>query len=109
MKKLFWYLLLIFIVVVIITLVTIINKKVIPTPQKQDETSIKLATLNNIDKKIDYFNYKYYFTNYLPYCCTFVTKFHFKPPYLNILNSPELLFSSILLKPKFVKNIFITA
>lgn len=59
MKKLFWYLLLIFIVVVIITLVTIINKKVIPTPQKQDEISIKLATLNNIDKKIDYFNYKY--------------------------------------------------
>lgn len=59
MKKLFWYLLLIFIIVVIISLVTIINKKINTAPQKQDEISIKLATLNNIDKKIDYFNYKY--------------------------------------------------
>lgn len=59
MKKLFWYLLLIFIIIVIISLIAIINNKLTPANQKQDETSIKLEILNNIDKKIDYFNYKY--------------------------------------------------
>lgn len=66
MRKLFWYLLLIFIIIVIISLVTIINNKLTPTNQKKDESSIKLEMLNNIDKKIDYFNYKY-LDRYLSY------------------------------------------
>lgn len=60
MKKIFWYVLLFFIVVVIISLVVIIDKKLEPQQeQSKDEKKEKLELLNNIDKKIDYFNYNY--------------------------------------------------
>jgi len=60
MKKIFWYLLLIFIVVVIISFIIITEKKTpIKNEQPKNEKTEKLALLNNIDKKIDYFNYNY--------------------------------------------------
>ncbi len=60
MKKIFWYLLLVFIVVVIISLIIITEKK---NPVQNEKTknvkTEKLSLLNNIDKKLDYFNYNY--------------------------------------------------
>ena len=60
MKKIFWYLLLIFIIVVIISLIIITEKKK-PNEieNKKNEKTEKLTFLNNIDKKLDYFNYNY--------------------------------------------------
>lgn len=93
MKKLFWYLLLIFIIVVIISLVTIINNKLAPTSQKQDETFIKLEKLNNIDKKIDYFNYQY-LDRYLNY----------KEKYPNITDLDTVIRVNIGLDQPFYQN-----
>ena len=60
MKKVFIYLLLLFIAIVMVSLIVIIESKTEVThPQENSETTIKLAKLDNIDKKIDYFNYKY--------------------------------------------------
>lgn len=60
MKKTFIYLLLVFITLVIISLVVFIDKKLnIKTENINNETAEKLSYLNNIDKKIDYFNYNY--------------------------------------------------
>lgn len=60
MKKIFWYLLLIFIIVVIISFIVITEKKTPnKTEQPKNEKIEKLSYLNNIDKKIDYFNYNY--------------------------------------------------
>lgn len=59
MKKIFWYFLSIFVIVVVISLVVIIDQKLMMTRPvvSQDETSMKLAKLGNIDKKIDFFHY----------------------------------------------------
>ena len=60
MKKIFIYILLVFIGLVVISLVVFVDKKINHHNNSTiDETSNKLALLNNIDKKIDYFNYKY--------------------------------------------------
>ena len=60
MKKIFWYFLLIFIMVVIISLIILTEKnKNIEVKKTENEIDKKLSLLNNIDKKIDYFNYKY--------------------------------------------------
>lgn len=60
MKKIFWYLLLIFIIVVIISFIVITEKKTPnKTEQPKNEKTEKLSYLNNVDKKIDYFNYNY--------------------------------------------------
>ena len=65
MKKLFYYVLIFFIIVVVISMVIVIEKKV-NHPKAEDELSKKLTALNNIDKKIDYFNYDY-LDRYLSY------------------------------------------
>jgi len=60
MKKLFWYVLLIFIIVVIISLIVITERKTETKSEKpKNEKTEKLSLLNNIDKRIDYFNYNY--------------------------------------------------
>lgn len=59
MRKIFWYVLLIFIGLVVISLVVFIDNGVGNDNTVMDETTQKLAYLNNVDKKIDYFNYKY--------------------------------------------------
>lgn len=62
MKKIFWYVLLIFIIVVIISLIVITERKTeveIKSEKPKNEKTEKLSLLNNIDKKIDYFNYNY--------------------------------------------------
>jgi len=60
MKKLFWYVLLVFILVVIISLILITEKKnEVKSEKPKNEKTEKLSLLNNIDKKIDYFNYNY--------------------------------------------------
>ena len=59
MKKLFWYVLFIFIGLVVITLVVFIDQDIGDNENVADAITEKLSYLNNIDKKIDYFNYKY--------------------------------------------------
>lgn len=60
MKKIFWYVLLIFIGVVVVSLIVFVDKKVNHTNKNTtNEKTDKLNYLNNIDKKIDYFNYQY--------------------------------------------------
>lgn len=60
MKKLFWYMLLVFIIVVIISFILITDKKTVDNSNKtMNDKERKLTLLNNIDKKIDYFNYDY--------------------------------------------------
>lgn len=60
MKKIFWYVVLLFIVVVIISLIIITERNInIDNNEIVDEKKEKLLLLNNIDKKIDYFNYNY--------------------------------------------------
>ena len=60
MKKIFWYFLSVFVVVVVISLVVVIDKKFTVEPvYRQDEKEEKLARLNHIDKRIDYFHYDY--------------------------------------------------
>ena len=57
MKKLFLYCVFIFIVMVILTIIIFVDDNSIYSI-KNDDINIKLKELNNIDKKIDYFNYK---------------------------------------------------
>lgn len=59
MKKIFWYVLIIFIIMVVITLTAIIDKSIKPKENTKSTKDDKLEFLNNIDKKIDYFNYSY--------------------------------------------------
>jgi len=59
MKKIFLYTLLTFIILVVVSLVMFIDKKINHSSDNISETDNKLSILNNIDKKIDYFNYKY--------------------------------------------------
>lgn len=59
MKKIFWSVLIIFIIMVILTLTVIIEKNIKPKEKIKNAKDIKLELLNNIDKKIDYFNYSY--------------------------------------------------
>lgn len=59
MRKIFCCSLVIFIIIVVISLVIIIDNKINIKDSKIDPKDEKLLLLNNIDKKIDYFNYQY--------------------------------------------------
>ena len=59
MKKIFWSVLIIFIIMVILTLTIIIDQNIKPKEKIKNTKADKLELLNNIDKKIDYFNYSY--------------------------------------------------
>lgn len=59
MRKIFCCSLVIFIIIVVISLVIIVDNKINIKDSKIDPKDEKLLLLNNIDKKIDYFNYQY--------------------------------------------------